>query len=387
MSKVIYYIGDMGERDTALAVHTRNIAALLNRLGFEVKFLCCSINPGRNRYDTKDEYEYTYTKDYTNIPKLRGIEMWSENIWAQNLFCKFKELNDKDPAFAVIFYGYSGEKQILRYCKKNNIAFYLDRTDWFEWSDRKHNLQNWINQKLADRSIEHLDLQSDGVISISKFFYDYYTQNNVKTFWMPPLFNLPRINLESITVSSPIRLIYAGSLGSEKDTIDPVIHCLINFFNSESLQFTLDLVGVSEEDLNSRFGACRWSDYGIFAHGKLSHAETVAKVAASDFGILLRQNKRYAKAGFSTKFAESMSNGVPMICTKIGGTDLLVDDGKNGLLIEDNSSESLQKVLDRILYLSPDEIIQMKKNALMTAQENFEGTLYKDKIQWLLALQ
>ena len=39
--------------------------------------------------------------------------------------------------------------------------------------------------------------------------------------------------------------------------------------------------------------------FGIICHGKLSHDETLKIVAKSDFSVLLRENKLYAKAGVS----------------------------------------------------------------------------------------
>ena len=60
-------------------------------------------------------------------------------------------------------------------------------------------------------------------------------------------------------------------------------------------------------------------------------------VKESDFSVLLRQNKRYAKAGVSTKFCEAMKLGVVGLCAQVNGTDLFVKNMTNGILIKDNS--------------------------------------------------
>ena len=49
--------------------------------------------------------------------------------------------------------------------------------------------------------------------------------------------------------------------------------------------------------------------------------------------------------GFSHQLLEVMSVGMPVITTKIGGNPELVEDGKNGILVEYNNKEDLSKAI------------------------------------------
>lgn len=121
--------------------------------------------------------------------------------------------------------------------------------------------------------------------------------------------------------------------------------------------------------------------YGIYLHGRLPHDKTINIVKQADFSILIRENRVYAKAGVSTKFSESMCVGVPSICTKVGGTDLFVKDGINGILISDNSIDNIRDGINRILNMSNEEILKMKRNALKTAKEVFSLSAYTTDIE------
>ena len=77
--------------------------------------------------------------------------------------------------------------------------------------------------------------------------------------------------------------------------------------------------------------------------------------------------------------------GVPSICTSVGGTDLFVTDGVNGFLVEDNDVKTLEKVLLKILSLSREQIIELKNNAMITANEMFLGEKYKEQFNNFLS--
>ena len=98
----------------------------------------------------------------------------------------------------------------------------------------------------------------------------------------------------------------------------------------------------------------------------------------SDFGILFRKPELYARAGFSTKFAECMSNGVPMLCNAVGGADTVLETGMDGIVISDMSEESLEGGIRAACSLDDNEIIAMKRAALEKALRLFEPSEYRE---------
>lgn len=379
MDKNILYIGPIGVKGTALAVHSRNIAAILKTCNYNVNFICDYVENENNKYDTSDCYNYFYTKYYIKIPKIGAVESLIEILLGIKLFCLFKKkAQELNPNF-VIFYGYYGQKKIINYCKKNNIKIVVDRTDWFEASDKNKYLDKFFTRFIADKSMRKYDFLTDGIISISEYFYYYYRNKGQKTIWLPPVFSIEERNEFSKSENSVLNLVYAGTLG-KKDTVSPVVNCLIKFFNSEKIQIKLNLVGISQEQLSADFGERDWEKLGIYAHGRVTNKKSREIVSKSDFSLLLRQNKRYAKAGFSTKFAESMSLGVPVICTKVGGADTIITDMIDGVHLTDNEAETIQAKINQLLQMSNEEIINIKRNAYNTALEKFSKDNYTDKL-------
>ena len=378
------YVGHIGWEGTAMAIHSRNIAHLLESRGYQVSFVSPCATKQYREFGKEDKYQYYYTKQFIKIPKLRTIEWMLEELYGIKLFVLFKKILKQKKADLVLFYGYSGEKRIIDYCKKRNVRVFIDRTDWFETDDREGVFGKLFTKVCADNCIEKYDLKANGVIAISKFFYDYYSARGQKTIWIPPIFNVPKgLHFES-PKASVIKLVYAGSLGGTKDIIAPVVECLVTSLNRDKVCFRLDLIGITEQELSMKFGEHNWQALAIYAHGRVAHKEAIKIVSNSDFSFLLRQNKKYAKAGFSTKFAESMCNGVPVICTEVGGADVLVQNMKNGILIKDNKKETVQNVLEDLLLLERKEIKKMKESAYDTALKYFDFFSYESEFNTFL---
>lgn len=374
------YIGHIGKKGTAMAIHTRSIAQLLEELNYKVSFVVQYVDE-KDQF-INDKYKYFYTKQIIKLPKLKALEWMFEEILGIKLFLLFKKIAKKERVDLVIFYGYSSEKLIINFCKKNNIKIIVDRTDWFEKEDRK-GIFGKIFTWFTDKCITDYDLKTDGVISISNYFYNFYKNNKQKTIWLPPIFNIENNIFFINDKEKIIKLVYAGSLGGQKDTIIPVIKALQEI-NRNDIKFHLNLIGISSKELEKYFyeDLCK---IGVYAHGKKSHEKTLEILKKSDFSILLRQNKRYAKAGFSTKFAESMYFGVPVICTSVGGADTIIENNKDGILLENNEIETIKKCFFRILSFDKNEIADIKQNAYVKGKKIFSGKNYLEIIREFLS--
>jgi glycosyltransferase involved in cell wall biosynthesis len=70
----------------------------------------------------------------------------------------------------------------------------------------------------------------------------------------------------------------------------------------------------------------------IIFHGRLHHEEALKILQGSDYCIFYRENTRLNRAGFPTKFVESISCGVPVITTRT--SDLAQYINNRGFLLE-----------------------------------------------------
>lgn len=68
--------------------------------------------------------------------------------------------------------------------------------------------------------------------------------------------------------------------------------------------------------------------------------------------------------GMPVVLLESFSAGCPAICTPVGGILNMIEDGKNGILANDNSEQSYYEAVSRFLEMTPAEKTELKKNAL-----------------------
>lgn len=378
MNKRIIYLGDVGREGTAKFVHSQGIASIFMDIGYKVTFVC----EGWERQEIhkhRNNFEYWYTKQYITKSRLRSVENIIEWTFGGKLFRLFKKIVAKEKPEYVVFYGHVFEPKLIKYCRKNDIGLIIERADWFEKDDATHWFEKHIVIPRGDRCIREHDKYADGIIAISGLFYDYYTKLGVPVIQIPPVFDLETITNVNIETHDKLRLVYAGSLGGNKDKIIPAINAVCQV-NREQKKIQFDIVGISEAELDLYMGKKEWNTYGILAHGKLPHEDTLKIIRNADFSFLLRENKRYAKAGFSTKFAESMLHGVPVICTHIGGCDTMVKSYINGVLVENNEEKTIELVLNKLLRYSSEEIYEIKQAALKEATMMFDMHRYSGEL-------
>lgn len=376
-NKNIYYVGDVGLPGTAKAIHAQNMARLFSLIGYHVTFFC-ECWDSKNIFSSDEEFNYLYVKQYMKLPKLSAIEWVWESLTGYKLLRLVLKKIEEDKPDLVVLYGFEGERKLIKKCRKKNIPIILERTDWFEKEDRSSFLDRYLVYGKSEKCMKSLDMKADGIIAISEYLANYYMSNNQTVVCIPPIFPFEKTReISRETDSNQLRLVYAGSLGGQKDQILPVLDVLREI-NSENIKIYLDIVGVTQEEIERATRLNEWSKYGVKIYGRLSNEETKKIVSKADYSLLLRQNKRYAKAGFSTKFAESMSLGVPVICTKVGGADVIIKDMVDGVHLNDISYDTIKMKLYELLSKSDEEILSMKKNAFRTACICFSVEEYQD---------
>lgn len=379
----IAYIGNIGAEGTAPAIHAQNIANLLNDLGHKITFICSEPGFDKKKINGNEKCSYIYVRRNFDFPIVRSLEYRIELSKGNNLSLLLKKMNKKYRFDMVILYGYSGEKNIIKYCKQNGILVIADRVDWFEKDDFSNTMYNkWFQKNMIDKSITKLDKDLDGVISISTYLDNHYKNMNVESIWIPPIFS-SFVDKISFDLNRPLVLVYAGSLGGNKDLIKPVIQAL-KIINQDKVKIKLNLVGISYEQIKEHYDDLETEKLGIKAYGFVPHVEAKKIISKSDFGLLLRHNKRYAKAGFSTKFSECMSSGVPMICTSVGGADTIIENYVDGILLPDNQVDTIIRILSDIINMSDEKILSMKKEAYKKANKTFKSSMYYEKMQEFL---
>lgn len=376
--KTVIYLGSVGAEGTALTIHAQNMARLLKKVGYETLFICDGGTQGM--YSSHPEFEYFYTRKYIKIPIFSSLEnLFDEFTGYKRLKMLRRRIKLRKPDL-VVLYGQAGEKSLIKLCHKNNIPFVVERVDWFDESDCTSYISKCIIRR-NNRNIKEIDKYADGIIAISQYLKNYYEDIQMDVTCIPPIFDIEQSReIKRTEHIGKLHLVYAGSLGSSKDQILPVLQAL-RTINEKEIRISLDIVGITMKQIEEATLQNDWEKLGVKAFGRLKNDEARRIVGEADFSLLLRQNKRYAKAGFSTKFAESMSLGVPVICTKVGGADAVITDMYDGVHLPDNETKTIQNKLEELLAKDSDDISAMKKNAFNSARRLFFIDNYTEQMK------
>lgn len=380
--KKILYIGQIAIEGSASCTHVRNRARFFNNIGYEVYGLSeCPKNECDKVEDT-DFLKYVYMKPFHGKGKVRGAG------WIADQFLGIHTYNEIIRALKfispdiIILYELNSivvEERIRAYCKKHNIRLIIEVTEWMEVENRKEIATRGIVWQ-KDIQKRYIDKRCGNIIAISEFLYEHYRNQGCNVIKLPPLVydfaDKDQIFRDRDVVKlHQVKLVFAGTTDF-KDYLEPMLKAIRKINNNE-IKIIFDVVGPSPDAIESMLECSSPTQYGINCYGRLSHENTLSIVRKADFSVLMRENKRYAKAGVSTKFVEAMSLAVPSICTAVGGTDAFVSDGVDGILIKDNSVHEVLDKLVQIVNMDSSKILQMKLNALNTAKQVFsEGQYY-----------
>lgn len=379
--KKILYVGQIAIEGSASCTHVRNRARFFNNIGYEVYGLSeCPKNECDKVEDT-DFLKYVYMKPFHGKGKVRGAG------WIADQFLGIHTYNEIIRALKfispdiIILYELNSivvEERIRAYCEKHNIRLIIEVTEWMEVENRKEIATRGIVWQ-KDIQKRYIDKRCGNIIAISEFLYEHYRNQGCNVIRLPPLVydfaDKDQVFRDRDAVKlRQVKLVFAGTTDF-KDYLEPMLKAIRKINNNE-IKIIFDVVGPSPDAIESMLECSSPTQYGINCYGRLSHENTLSIVRKADFSVLMRENKRYAKAGVSTKFVEAMSLAVPSICTAVGGTDAFVTDGVDGVLIKDNSVHEVLDKLMQIVNMDSSEILQMKLNALNTAKQVFSEGQY-----------
>ena len=283
---------------------------------------------------------------------------------------------------AVICYNYQSLAmvKIRGYCWKNKIKLLADCTEWY--STKGANFVFKVIKGLDSMArMRFVQKQLDGIIVISKYLQDYYKASK-NVLRIPPLVDLSeeKWNRAANTgdagdAHDKIRLVYSGSPSRNKEMLDFVLGLLYQLKDRQN--FIFYIIGISKEQYLSMYG------YGdnIIDHphgnvlflGRLPHDKSLQYIASADFSLLARDDTRMNKAGFPTKFVESISCGTPVIANRTSDLEDYISEGENGFFIDPGNTQDSLDILNKILAMPADEIARMKNHCLESRVFHYEN--------------
>ena len=392
MSKgTILYLGGFELPDkNAAAQRVISNGKLLRDLGYKVVFCGMNKEGVKAKLDTPEK-QFNFESYALKYPS-NNIE-WFKYIIEYKYYRSIidRQTNMK----AIICYNLpSGSLfRLKKFGKRKNIKIISDCTEWYEAPK---------DGSFASRNIKRLDIflrmrklhfSLDGIISISELLHRYYATNNQKTIKVPPLVDIndSKWGNEITITQRPIQFVYSGSpfsltsKASVKDRLDLIISAMAEMKKAQKI-FYLHIVGIEYENFIEIYPTLKDEllllKDSISFYGRVPHSRSIALLKNSDFSIFIRDTNIVTKAGFPTKFVESISCGIPVITNNSSNIEDYLEDGKNGFWVAQNDKDGIGASLEKAIALSPEEIYQMKMNC--RSSQVFDYHNFTEDFEYLL---
>jgi glycosyltransferase involved in cell wall biosynthesis len=384
------YIGGFELPDkNAAAQRVIAIAKILKDVGYNVYFIGTdkSLNTDVDLMETKSIFDGFV---YYNRPYPKSLKEWYHYLCDISYKSLIEEINPS----LIIAYNYPAValNKFRKYCKENDIRLIADSTEWGTPQGKLifrliKGFDTWYRMKIIHNQI-------DGIITISKYLYEYYSTRNNNVICIPPLVDksmdkwikgdLYKMN------SSEIALVYAGSPGNGgKDRLDRIIHAVQIIFENYNLPIRLNIVGITKKQYFQFFKPNKLQLLSIdeFASfkGRLSHNDTLSIVKSSDFEIFVRNDNKTNNAGFPTKFVEAISCGTPVLTNLTSNIGMYLHNGVNGFSLDLSNDNTLCTTLYNAISVHRNDIFKMKEYCYNSRDFDYhtylgDFTLFIDKI-------
>jgi glycosyltransferase involved in cell wall biosynthesis len=168
-------------------------------------------------------------------------------------------------------------------------------------------------------------------------------------------------------------IIFAGSITENKGVLQ-LISAVINIINSGiNVKLTIagDKVDESVESLiyfDEVINLARNFPNNIFILGRVNNRDLQSMYKDFKIGVLLSQYRE----GNSLFLMECLSNGIPVVATKVGGIPEVVDDGITGLLVNNPKDiKEIESAIKKLLSNDTSLYQTLKNNTLDYAKEKF----------------
>lgn len=271
---------------------------------------------------------------------------------------------------------------VSKLCRSKRIPLLLEICEW--WNFNSLGLGQWDPRSIL--FLKHMSTNFrnvDGVIAISRLLRDHFSGLGVPTIRVPTILDTKIYKASEQTNNDRIRLVFAGSIGGNKETFKNIMLALHEM--EEKSLFDFHIYGANRAQILRNIGNDRLLiesvDDVLEIKGKVPQSEIHDALQNADYEIFIRPERRSSHAGFPTKLAESMVAGTPVITNDTGDIGLYLKTGENGYLLKDSSPGSIKEALEQVVHLNSKKIREMRISARKTAEENFDYTAYVQKMR------
>ncbi|WP_224815437.1 glycosyltransferase [Hasllibacter sp. MH4015] len=378
MRDVVIYVGafELPERNAA-AQRVRANATLLASLGYKV--VLAGRDPdapfGQGAYRPADFDGIDH--DCWQIGAAFSRSEWMRYITRVDGLAALIEDQYPGRVHSIICYNFPAMAQmrVRKLARKIGARAMADVTEWYQ-PQRLRSVTSVIKNLDTAFRMRVVNPRMDALITTSAFLTRYYSK------WFDTLVELPTLiehdpsdisGLSATPDGAPKRLFYGGSIGDRrtiaaetggmKDRIDWVLDILAAVRRAGH-DFRFDLYGVTRDDylavkpehadMLEDLASC------VTFHGRRPRAELLEALKTSDYSIFLRKPMIATRAGFPTKFAESISVGTPVLTNPLENIAPFMTLGPYCESIEYDDFETAVARVIEALTAPQDEVLRRK---------------------------
>ncbi len=181
------------------------------------------------------------------------------------------------------------------------------------------------------------------------------------------------INTRLFNISKPLKqrakqIGYVGRLSEEKGVVN-FLRAIILVLNGQGgLEFTIIGDGPQKNEIEEIIRGNDLSDR-VTLTGWVNHDELSEYLNKMQLLVLPSFTE-----GLPTVALEAMACGTPVLATPVGGVPKLIEDGKTGFILKDNSPQAIAKGILAVLnYANIDEIVKNARH-LIEMEYTYEAT-------------
>ncbi len=225
--------------------------------------------------------------------------------------------------------------------------------------------------------------KADQVVVLSEYWFSYFAKyipkERLRIIYNPSsTFKSGFVKACNRTTSRSdkgggMQVLFMGRLGERKGTYD-LIRAAAKLKDTD---FVLNLYGDGEVDKVRELVEKENLEGIVAVNGWVPHSRINEIYESADIMVL----PSYAE-GLPMSLLEAIGKGLPVISTHVGGIPELIEDGRNGFLIEPGDVEALADKL-KILLTSPELVEKMGKESLAIAGKKFSIEKAGEQLQEL----
>lgn len=378
--KILFIVPAMYPVGWAYASRALNLVRIMEKADHEVTVISDYLSDGVDKKENTARYEDV--KIIISTGKYASERTLKDKLFISKTMKKTIENYLTIHCVDLILCPMTGGKfsMVNRIAKKKGIPIVLEVCEWYSHRNWKY---GYLDPRFLKFQFEWRFIlpKVTKAICISRLLDEYFLKKGVETIRIPALLSIEEQACKKQTVyHTPPKLVFVGGITGGKDELSSLIEVVCrNKLPFEVHVYGPDIGSVQKTLQKTGVVLSQYRDT-IFVYGHVDQRVINHRIMDCDYGILIRPQRRSSNAGFPTKLGEYFAAGLPIIANDTGDICLYLEDGKNGILLDNNSKESIKIALDRISTIDGRCYCEMSTIARKTAEDYFDLRYYIDEM-------